>query len=137
MTIQRGIRNNNPGNIDYNPINKWQGALPHDPSIEKRFCRFESPECGIRAIMVLLSTYQQKYGLKTISDLINRWAPNNENNTNAYIISVSNRMNLSPKTVVNVKDKATLISLVKAIIFYENGQQPYNDAIFDKAYKLI
>ncbi|HGJ5864158.1 MAG TPA: structural protein [Arsenophonus nasoniae] len=137
MAIQRGIRNNNPGNIDYNAINKWQGALPHDPSIEKRFCRFESPECGIRAIMILLRTYQQKYGLKTISDLINRWAPNNENNTSAYIINVSNSMNLSPKSVVNIKDKATLISLVKAIIFYENGQQPYNDAIFDKAYNII
>nr|CBA74558.1 conserved hypothetical protein [Arsenophonus nasoniae] len=87
--------------------------------------------------MILLRTYQQKYGLKTISDLINRWAPNNENNTSAYIINVSNSMNLSPKSVVNIKDKATLISLVKAIIFYENGQQPYNDAIFDKAYNII
>ncbi|HGJ5876494.1 MAG TPA: hypothetical protein ACHBX0_09045 [Arsenophonus sp.] len=46
--------------------------MPHDPSIEKRFCRFETPEYGIHAIMVLLDTYQQKYGLKTISDLINR-----------------------------------------------------------------
>lgn len=46
-------------------------------------------------------------------------------------------MNLSPKAVVNIKDKATLISLVKAIIFYENGQQPYNDSVFDKAYSLI
>lgn len=24
MAIQRGLRNNNPGNIVYNPINKWQ-----------------------------------------------------------------------------------------------------------------
>lgn len=137
MAIQRGLRNNNPGNIDYNPINKWQGAVPYDPAIEKRFCRFESPEYGIRAIMLLLGTYQQKYGLKNISDLISRWAPNNENNTNSYIKSVSNSMNLSPKTVVNIKDKATLISLVKAIILYENGQQPYNDSVFEKAYSLI
>ncbi|WP_310740157.1 hypothetical protein [Arsenophonus apicola] len=33
----RGIRNNNPGNIDYNPVNKWQGQLPVDKSIESRF----------------------------------------------------------------------------------------------------
>ncbi|EPC6969828.1 structural protein, partial [Providencia stuartii] len=29
----RGIRNNNPGNIDYNKANNWKGQLPHDPSI--------------------------------------------------------------------------------------------------------
>ncbi|WP_274539958.1 hypothetical protein [Xenorhabdus mauleonii] len=25
--MTRGIRNNNPGNIDYNPVNDWQGQL--------------------------------------------------------------------------------------------------------------
>ncbi|RRW53224.1 structural protein P5, partial [Pseudomonas fulva] len=25
MTTPRGVRNNNPGNIDYNPRNAWQG----------------------------------------------------------------------------------------------------------------
>ncbi|YAP80463.1 hypothetical protein AB0856_001676 [Xenorhabdus stockiae] len=25
--MTRGIRNNNPGNIDYNKANKWQGLL--------------------------------------------------------------------------------------------------------------
>lgn len=46
-------------------------------------------------------------------------------------------MNLTSKSNINVKDKATLISLVKAIIFYENGQWPYKNLIFDKAYSLI
>lgn len=58
--MTRGIRNNNPGNIDYNPANKWQGQLPMDKVIEPRFCRFESPEYGIRALMKLLSTYHKK-----------------------------------------------------------------------------
>ena len=26
-TETRGVRNNNPGNIDYNPANQWQGQL--------------------------------------------------------------------------------------------------------------
>ncbi|MFP3374343.1 structural protein P5, partial [Pseudomonas sp. SIMBA_068] len=25
MTTPRGVRNNNPGNIDFNPRNAWQG----------------------------------------------------------------------------------------------------------------
>ncbi|OTA21061.1 structural protein [Xenorhabdus beddingii] len=63
--MSRGIRNNNPGNIDHNPKNKWQGQLRHDPKIEKRFCRFESPEYGIRALMKLLSNYH-KNGYQTV-----------------------------------------------------------------------
>jgi len=40
----RGLRNNNPGNIDYNSRNDWQGQLPPDPVIEKRFARFDTPK---------------------------------------------------------------------------------------------
>ncbi|HDF2344629.1 TPA: structural protein, partial [Morganella morganii] len=52
--MSRGIRNNNPGNIDYRPANNWKGQLPYDKSIEPRFCRFSAPEYGIRAIIALL-----------------------------------------------------------------------------------
>ncbi|GEM_PF-3663667 len=43
--ITRGVRNNNPGNIDYNPRNQWQGQLRPDPAIEKRFARFDTGRC--------------------------------------------------------------------------------------------
>lgn len=82
--MTRGIRNNNPGNIDYNSANQWQGQLPHDPNIEKRFCRFESEIYGIRALMKLLSNYH-KNGYQSVYRTIDRWAPNVENNTSAYI----------------------------------------------------
>lgn len=139
----RGIRNNNPGNIDYNPANKWKGQLPYDPSIEKRFCRFESPECGIRAIMCLLRTYQQKYNLNTISKLIERYAPVKENDVKSYINTVSKTfsvalgMGISPNDEINTEDKKTLITLTKAIIQHENGSQPYDNDTFEKAYSLI
>lgn len=29
----RGVRNRNPGNIDYNPANKWLGQLKPDPAV--------------------------------------------------------------------------------------------------------
>ncbi|MDF4173549.1 structural protein, partial [Providencia stuartii] len=112
MTKQaRGIRNNNPGNIDYNKANNWKGQLPHDPNIEPRFCRFESPVYGIRALMALLRTYQRKYGLKTVSGLIDRWAPTNENNTRAYINGVAKELGVSPTDVISLYDKATTIKL--------------------------
>ncbi|HCR3230039.1 TPA: structural protein [Morganella morganii] len=135
--MSRGIRNNNPGNIDYHPANNWKGQLPHDNAIEPRFCRFSAPEYGIRAIMALLRNYQRKYRLNTVADLISRWAPSNENNTNAYVSGVSKALGVSPDDTVSLSDKDTAIRLTKAIIQHENGSQPYSDAVFEKAYALL
>lgn len=135
--MSRGIRNNNPGNIDYHPANNWKGQLPHDKAIEPRFCRFSAPEYGIRAIMALLRNYQRKYRLNTVADLISRWAPSNENNTNAYVSGVSKALGVSPDDTVSLSDKDTAIRLAKAIIQHENGSQPYPDAVFEKAYALL
>lgn len=133
----RGIRNNNPGNIDYNPVNQWKGMLPHDTTIESRFCRFESPEYGIRAIMSLLKTYQHRYGKNTVCGLITRWAPDVENDTNSYIKSVCDALCVANDEPVDTQDKNTLVELAKAIIQHENGEQPYSDETFEKAFELL
>lgn len=75
MTTARGLRNNNPGNIDHSPANRWQGQLAHDPTIEKRFARFDTPENGIRTLACTLLTYYRKHGLSTVAAIIGRWAP--------------------------------------------------------------
>ncbi|MBK5072217.1 structural protein [Budviciaceae bacterium CWB-B4] len=133
----RGIRNNNPGNIDYNPENNWKGQLPFDSVLEKRFCRFQSAEYGIRALMSLLGTYQRKYKLRTVAALINRWAPTNENNTSAYVNGVAKDLGVSPVQEISVSDKKTAIALAKAIVRHENGSQPYPDETFEKAFSLL
>ena len=43
MTIPRGIRNNNPGNIRHG--NDWQGISKEQP--DPAFCTFVSPEYGL------------------------------------------------------------------------------------------
>ncbi|HDU8431998.1 TPA: structural protein, partial [Morganella morganii] len=122
----RGERNNNPGNIDYNPANKWQGQLPHDPKIESRFCRFQSPEYGIRAIYKLLQTYQTKYGLNSVKAIINKYAPPNENNTAGYINRAAADIGIDINDHLNTKDKKTGIALATAIVGVELGYQPYS-----------
>ncbi|MCP9270373.1 structural protein [Xenorhabdus sp. XENO-1] len=133
--MSRGIRNNNPGNIDHNPANKWQGQLLHDPKIESRFCRFESAEYGIRALMKLLCNYHKK-SYQTVAKMIDRWAPTNENNTSAYIKGVSKALGVDPHQVITV-DKVILIVLAKAIIQHENGKQPYSDDTFTRAFEML
>ncbi|WFQ80955.1 structural protein [Xenorhabdus sp. SF857] len=134
--MNRGIRNNNPGNIDHNPANKWQGQIGIETGVKNpRFCLFESPEYGIRALMKLLTNYH-KNGYQSVAKMIDRYAPNNENNTSAYIKGVAKALNVDPNQVLDI-NKPTLIALAKSIIRHENGKQPYSDDVFEKAYSLI
>lgn len=133
----RGERNNNPGNIDYNPANKWQGQLPHNPIEESRFCRFQSAEYGIRAIYKLLQTYQTKYGLNTVKAIINKYAPPNENNTGNYINRAAADIGIGINDHLNTKDKKTGIALATAIVGVELGYQPYAPDVFERAWGLL
>ncbi|MEX6313296.1 structural protein [Providencia manganoxydans] len=133
----RGERNNNPGNIDYNPANKWQGQLPHDPNIESRFCRFVTAEYGIRAIYKLLQTYQRKDGLNSVAAIINKYAPPIENNTSGYINRAAADIGVGINDHINTTDKKTGIALATAIVSVELGYQPYSEATFEKAWSLL
>lgn len=124
--LPRGVRNNNPGNIDYNPRNQWEGQLGLEIGVPKpRFARFDSPENGIRALGKLIRTYQNKHGLKTVEQIIGRWAPNNENNTKAYAEAVARALSVTPWANIDVNRVAMLRPLVEAIIRHENGGNPY------------
>ena len=89
--MTRGIRNNNPLNIRRVAGQRWKGEIL--PSIQGgdgggSFVRFESIEYGIRAAFVLLRTYAIKYKANCIQDIISRWAPPSENDTEKYIKNV-------------------------------------------------
>lgn len=130
-SIARGVRNNNPGNIDYNKANQWQGQLGLEVGVPKpRFARFDSPENGLRALGRLLQTYQSKHGLKTVKQIISRWAPSTENDTEAYVRSVEKRTGTTPGAEVNMKDPKVLRGFMEAIVIHENGYNPYTDAIY-------
>ncbi|APE99591.1 structural protein P5 [Pseudomonas putida] len=141
MTTPRGVRNRNPGNIDYNPRNAWQGQLGLEESVSKpRFARFDHPENGIRALGKLLINYRGKdgmpgvggKGIDTVLETINRWAPSNENDTQAYASAVAKRLGVKPTDPINIKDPATLRGMVLSIIIHENGGNPYPDAIINE-----
>jgi hypothetical protein len=138
----RGFRNRNPGNIDHVPSNRWQGLA--DPPIEPppanggrpRFARFTSHEYGIRALAMLLTTYQDRHGLRTIRGIVSRWAPGNENDTEAYIAAVARRMDRHPRATLDLHRHADLRPLVEAIIHHEIGGNPYDAATIDAGLRL-
>lgn len=119
----RGLRNNNPLNIDASKSNKWQGQTGSDG----RFATFETPEHGIRSAAKLLGNYNKLYGLNTVEGLIGRWAPPNENKTGNYVKFVAKQMGVDPKAELDMKDKAMMAQMVKAMVVMENGNNPYSD----------
>ena len=123
--IPRGIRNNNPGNIRHNSNNRWVGLSPCQN--DKDFCVFIAPRYGIRALAIILRNYQVKYGLKTVKDIINRYAPSVENNTNSYVKSVCQFLGITDTTPIDVGEECVMLCLLKAIIRHENGIQPYSN----------
>lgn len=128
----RGIRNNNPGNIE-RKADKWQG-MAADQSSDDRFVVFTSPTYGIRALAKVLLTYYLSYKLDTVRKIISRWAPGKENPTESYIAFVSERMSIEADALLDVDTMDVMLPLVKAIILEENaGQCPYTDAQITEA----
>jgi len=83
--MTRGIRNCNPLNIRRVAGTSWRGEDRNPAVPDKQFVQFRSMEWGLRAAFCLLRTYQKKYNATCIQDIISRWAPPSENNTDAYI----------------------------------------------------
>lgn len=123
--LPRGIRNNNPGNIrDGN--DKWQGLSAIDE--DTAFAVFDTPTWGIRALARILINYQDKYGLRTVAEIINRWAPPSENNTRAYVERVCEAMEVAPHEALDMHEYKYLCPLVEEIINHENGRGPIRNA---------
>jgi hypothetical protein len=118
--ISRGLRNNNPGNIRKSK-DQWKGLRTRQT--DSQFFQFESMAYGYRALMTILRNYQRKYGLRTVSDVIRRWAPPSENNTNAYICAVCRELQIpvTDGVELDLEDKRTLTALASAISKVENG----------------
>ena len=128
----KGIRLNNPGNIEKG-LN-WKGLADIQP--DERFAAFISPEYGIRAICKLLMTYNKKYRIKTITGIVSRYAPSHENPTDAYIKNLSLWTGYGAKESLDLTDVIVLAKLAKAITRQENGMVPWDDETYLEGAKL-
>ena len=130
----RGLRNNNPGNIRKTG-DKWQGLS--DKQTDVSFFQFTDAKWGIRAMAKLLKNYQTRYGLNTVNDIINRWAPPVENNTSSYVSHVAELLEVSPHQSINLNDTTVLTKLVEGVIKHENGFNPYSIEAIAEGIALI
>lgn len=121
----RGVRNSNPGNLRKSK-DQWEGAIGDDGE----FVIFDSPESGVRALGKNLLSYGRR-GYDSIEKIINRWAPPNENDTQAYIDSVVAATGIPATQSLDLSDPDTLSSLAQAISFHETGSR-YNPEVYQQ-----
>ena len=139
----RGLKNNNPLNIRQS-ADRWEGARKEQT--DKAFVQFENMAYGYRAAWKTLQSYYNRFCQQgqafTVRNIICRWAPPNENDTEAYIRTVLTISGISAKENLlppeEVKSYHRLSRLLTAMTVMENGIRPHQvdtEAIY-QGYKL-
>lgn len=122
-----GIRNNNPGNLVFAG---QPGALPKTGT----FAQFKTQGAGLYNLGRQLELYDSR-GINTVGSIIPVYSHTDQA---AYIRNVSAALGVKPEDKLNLKDAATLVRLMNAIITQENGQNPYSQAqILEAAQQAI
>ena len=130
----RSVRNNNPGNLRSGI--RWDGlsAIQSDPE----FCVFITPKMGFRALAIdIYHNWQgQDAGQKTITRIINKFAPPSENNSAAYAKAVADMMGTATGIQLNLDDNAQLRAMCRAIAVYEAGGWFFSQTDLDEGIRL-
>lgn len=116
---------------NYNPLNiratdtDWLGKTGSNKGFEV----FSNPEYGYRAAAKNLYTSNTKYNNRSVRDLITRWAPPNENNTEKYIDVVSTDLGVDPDADLgNLESNPELTKkLLKSMTKMEGANNNFND----------
>lgn len=117
-TMPRGIRNNNPGNLNY----AGQAGATLESGEGGRFAVFESMQHGVAALYKQLQLYFKR-GINTLSSIVKTYAPaSDNNNVDAYISALTKATGKGANEVLDSGDTATIARLMKGIVDHENGK---------------
>ena len=91
---------------------------------------------GVRAGLIIIRTYMQRYHLTSIHAIVSRWAPPSENDTESYVKSVASMMKMHALQTFDFGDRKRIVSLVAAMCKVETGISLDNKLI-ESAYDLL
>lgn len=104
----RGVRNNNPLNIKYSKFNNWLGKIYNNKK-DFDFEEFVDVIYGFRAGYKILITYRERYNAKTIEDIMYRFSPPNENNTEDIITKMEYKMGVKRDSYICLSSYPALL----------------------------
>ncbi|MFM7945872.1 hypothetical protein [Hafnia paralvei] len=114
----RGIRNNNPGNLNF----AGQSGATKEGGEGGRFAVFESMEHGVAALYRQLQLYFKR-GVNTLSSIVKTYAPASDgNNVDAYVSALSKATGKGANETIDAGDTTTIARLMKGIVDHENGK---------------
>lgn len=107
-----GVRNRNPGNLRRNAFLGFAG-------VSEGYAVFESVELGVRAATRQIKLYMLRDGLRTVRAIAERWAPDHENPTDAYVSFLAARLGRGADQVLDFPGDVP--PLMRAIFHFELG----------------
>jgi len=115
--LPRGIRNNNPGNLNY----AGQAGASREDGPNGRFAVFRTMQDGIAALYRQMQLYMAR-GTDTLSEIVMKYAPSSDgNNVNAYISDLARKLGISADQKLDGSNIQQMITLIDGIISHENG----------------
>ena len=76
---------------------------------------------GYRAMFVLIHYYVRSLGLKTVRQIISRYAPPSENHTESYIRHVADAILRGPDSPIDITSMDEMVLMIAAMSKVENG----------------
>lgn len=133
----RGIRNNNPLNIRKGC--NWRGE--RGVQLDREFEEFESMEYGIRAAIKLVCNHINGQTGKhkpctNLVQLIETWAPPQENNTESYIKAVEDKTGINRYQRIYANNREMVSRIVIAMAKVETGEA-LDPALVRSAWDLL
>ena len=125
--MNRGFRNNNPGNI-----RAGQGYRGEIGADDGGYAVFNTAFNGIRAIGYDLIAKMRR-AVDTVAEIVTVYAPPSENDTAAYIKDVCRRTGFKSDDILSLNHVSVLVPLVTAIITHEDGSCPYDPVLISMA----
>lgn len=107
-------RFNNPGNL------RWAEGYETSNTKSGKFAVFPTLDEGVLAATKQLQIYGQR-GTNTVRDIVSKWAPSNENNTEEYIRHVVRSTKFNENEKLNLNDPYVLAKLISAIASKEGA----------------
>ncbi|WP_338561899.1 hypothetical protein [Erwinia sp. E_sp_B04_7] len=116
-TAPRGIRNNNPGNLNF----AGQAGATKEGGENGRFAVFGSMQEGVAALYRQLQLYFKR-GMNTLSSIVKTYAPaGDNNNVSAYVAALSKATGKGADEALDPNDMSTISRMMKGIVDHENG----------------
>jgi hypothetical protein len=109
----RSWRNFNPGNISKGTFAESCGSIGGDT----RFAIFPDEDTGLESIISLFRS--RAYSSLSLKDAIFRYAPPDENDSQAYLDAVSSKIGCPPTKIINTFSKSQYSALAESIEIHE------------------